>query len=113
MNNPYASLYPQMYPQSANFGAYQPQLERREIIHVNGQQGAAAFRMAPNSNTLLLDDTAPIVWLCVSDGAGYHTITPYTISLYEPEKPIDVNSLEQRIKRLEELLNESNAANVE
>ena len=110
MNNPYGNIYSQMYPQGANFNAYQPRMERHEIIHVNGQPGAAAFRMAPNSNALLLDDTAPIVWLCVSDGAGYHSITPYAISPYEPEKPIDVNNLEQRIKRLEDMLNESNVA---
>lgn len=101
-----------MYQQGANFGGYAPRLERFEIIHVNGRPGAEAFRMAPNSNALLLDDTAPIVWLCVSDGAGYHSVTPYSISLYEAPPPVDFNSLEERLRRLEEKLNEqSNVAN--
>ena len=108
--DPYMNLYPQPYSQGANFGAYQPRLERREIIHVNGQPGAAAFRMAPNSNALLLDDTAPIVWLCVSDGAGYHTVTPYTITPYEAPAPVDLNSIEARLKKLEEKINESHVA---
>ena len=108
--DPYRNLYPNMYQQSANFGVYQPQLNRHEIIHVNGRPGAEAFRMAPNSNVLLLDDTAPIVWLCVSDGAGYHTITPYSIAPYEAPPPIDLNSIETRLKRLEEMLNEPHAS---
>ena len=108
--DPYGNLYAQMYNQGANFGGFQPRLERHEIVHVNGQPGAAAFRMAPNSNTLLLDDTAPIVWLCVSDGAGYHTITPFSIAPYEAPAPVDLNSLEERLKRLEEKWYESHAS---
>jgi hypothetical protein len=85
-------------------------MEKHEIIHVNGQAGAAAFRMMPNSNALLLDDTAPIVWLCVSDGAGYHTVTPYSIAPYEAPAPVDLGSLEARLKKLEERINESYVA---
>ena len=48
-----------------------------KIVHVNGENGARTFQMLPNSDVLLLDDTAPIVWLAQTDGAGYKTITPY------------------------------------
>ena len=81
-----------------------------EIIHVNGRNGAESFRMATNSQCLLLDDTAPIVWLCQSDGAGYHTVTPYRIEPYQAEPAPDYTTLEKRIKRLEELLNESHTS---
>ena len=88
----------------------QAQLPRCEIIHVNGENGARAFRMAPNSTALLMDDTAPIVWLCQSDGAGYHTQTPFKIEEFRPEEPVDVKSLEERIKRLEAMIVEQSDA---
>lgn len=76
-----------------------------EVIQVNGENGARAFVMAPNSSALLMDTTAPIVWLCQSDGAGYHTQTPFHIEPWQPEKPVDVKTLEERIARLEAKLN--------
>ena len=99
-----------MYPYTQQtFG--QPKID---IIRVNGENGARAYQMPPNSNTLLLDESNPIVWLAQTDGAGYKTITPYTITPYKPEPSVDVKSLEDRIARLEELINvKSNAANVE
>lgn len=58
---------------------FSPPLQKYEIVHVNGKNGADAFQMAPNSNNLLLDDTAPIVWLVQTDGAGYKSLTPFDI----------------------------------
>lgn len=78
---------------------------RYDIIHVNGRGGAEALQMAANSNVIVLDDTAPLVWLCQTDGAGYKTVTPYTITPYQPKPPVDVSSLESRITKLEEMLN--------
>ena len=101
---------PQFYPQQ-NFG--QPQFQqpfqqapkKTEIIHVNGQNGAQAFQMMPNSQALLLDDTAPIIWLAQTDGAGYKTVTPYKISPYEPEPEIDLKDIDERLRKLEEVMN--------
>ena len=84
----------------------QPQLQRQEIIKVSGENGAKAYPLPPNSSVLLLDETMPIIWLKTTDGASYPTLTPYTITPYQPEQPIDTKSLEQRIARLEELINE-------
>lgn len=78
---------------------------RQEIIRVNGENGARALQMAPNSSAILLDENAPLVWVVVTDGAGYKTVNPYTITPYQPEPPVDVKGLENRLKRLEELLN--------
>ena len=58
--------------------------------------------MMPNSQALLLDDTAPLVWLAQTDGAGYKTVTPYEIKPYEKKDPL--MSLEQRISRIERML---------
>lgn len=107
-NNPYMQ-YP--YNQS-NQNGYQ-QYQRTEIVKVNGEGGANAYKMAPNSQMLMLDETNPILWLKTTDGAGYATVTPYTITPYKPVPPVDVNTLEQRIAKLEEIINgKSNSANV-
>lgn len=76
-----------------------------QITRVNGRNGAEAFRLAPNSSILLMDENDPIVWLKQTDGAGYATVTPYSIAPYQAAAPVDVNSLEERVKRLEEKLN--------
>ena len=99
-------------PYQARLDAIQPPAAQRcEITRVNGRNGAEAYQLPPNSSGLLLDETAPIVWLAQTDGAGYKTLTPYSITPYQPAPPVDVQSLEERVKRLEELLNESYSAN--
>lgn len=103
--NPLAQNYNNPY--QTRLENFQPnQLKKFEIIHVNGENGAKSFRMAPNSQCLLLDDTAPLIWLCQSDGAGYHTVTPYTIAPYQNKEIIDTKSLEARIAKLEAIINE-------
>lgn len=73
--------------------------------------------MMPNSQALLLDETAPIVWLVQTDGAGYKTISAFDLT---PHEEINTNStlknLEERLKKVEEQLsrginnvNESNS----
>lgn len=104
-NTPY---YPQQpYNPMGQQNAYQPQqiLKRTEIIHVNGENGARALQMMPNSQALLLDDTAPIVWLAQTDGAGYKTVTPYTITPYQAEPEISVKDLDMRLRKIEEVIN--------
>ena len=80
--------------------------QRMEIITVNGENGARAFQMPPNSRILLLDENAPLVWLAQTDGAGYKTVVAYNITPYQSESAPDYGSLETRVKRLEEMLNE-------
>ena len=76
-NNPYAYIPPRM-----------------EVIRVNGENGADAFQLGPNSSVLLLDETAPIVWLVQTDGAGYKTKTPYDIMVHTPEPSPEIKSLD-------------------
>lgn len=92
MQNPYGNPYGQTMQQA---------LQPCSITKVSGENGAKAFGMAPNSSALLLDETAPLVWLKTTDGAGYPTLTPYTITPYKAAPPVDVASLEQRITALE------------
>ena len=69
------------------YGPYQYnmglQLQRQEVVRVNGKNGADAYQMAPNSSVLLLDETAPVIWLKTTDGASYPTITGYKITPLE------------------------------
>lgn len=78
---------------------------RYNIIQVRGQNGAEALQMAPNSKVLLLDETDPLIWFVQTDGAGYKTVTPYSITPYQPAPPVDLNSIEQRLTILEEKIN--------
>jgi hypothetical protein len=75
--------------------------QRQEVTRVNGEGGANAYQLMPNSSALLLDETAPIVWLVTTDGAGFKSVQPYEIKPYQPKTPVDTNSLEERIARLE------------
>lgn len=92
------------YAPAAGMQMQTQKLRKYEIIHVTGRNGAEALQMAPGSNVLLLDDTAPLVWLCQTDGAGYKTVIPYTIAPYQEPAPISVDELNARIARLEEML---------
>ena len=77
---------------------------RYEVIKVNGEAGARNFRMGPNSNALLLDNTAAIVWYAQTDGTGYLTVTPFDITPHQTPKPVDMNDLSARVTKLEEII---------
>lgn len=85
----------------------QPQMgQPTKVTEVTGRAGAEAFQLAPDSSMLLLDTTAPIVWLVKTDGAGYKSLVPYDIKVHEEEKPVDhYKELEDRISKLEEVIN--------
>jgi hypothetical protein len=92
----------------------QPQAQQTKVVEVTGRSGAEAFLLGPDSSTLLLDNTAPIVWLVKTDGAGYKSLIPYDIKPHEEEKPVDhYKALEERITKLEETINakQSNTSN--
>ena len=93
--------------------AIQPQTQTK-VVEVTGRAGAESYQLGPDSSILLLDNTAPIVWLVKSDGAGYKTLSAYDIKPHEEEKPVDhFKELEDRITKLEETVNakQSNTTN--
>ena len=81
-----------------------PQNGQQQIVKVNGENGARAYQMMPNSSVLLLYENNPVVWLAQTDGAGYKTVTPYNITPYAQPEAQDFNSLSDRLKRLEEII---------
>ena len=79
---------------------YAPHLE---IIKVNGEAGARAISMAPNSSQFLADNTDPSrIWLAQTDGAGYLTVTPLDVTIHQEQPAPNFNALEERIKQLED-----------
>lgn len=104
--NPYNYLSNQQW-QNSNLR------NKQEIIKVNGKNGAEAFQMMPNSQALLLDETAPIVWLVQTDGAGYKTISAFDLTPHEEINANDtIKSIEERLKKVEEqLLRNTNNVN--
>lgn len=105
-NNYGSPYFGQNYIQMPTQQAYQRPMVQSEIMRVNGEAGAKSVRLRPNGGVLRLDETSPILWLIQADGAGYTTATPFTISRYQQAPQIDLNSLENRVKKLEDILNE-------
>lgn len=94
----------------SQLGNTQFPMQKQEVVRVNGKNGADAYQMAPNSSILLLDETAPIIWLKTTDGASYPTVTGYTITPLETKIATPIESqnyaeLESRITKLEEVIN--------
>lgn len=98
-NSPYITPVPAVSPFA--------QSAKQEIIKVNGYEGANAYQMTVNSSALLLDINNPVVYLKQTDGAGYASITAYKIEPLKETMQITTNDLELRIKRLEDIINES------
>lgn len=79
-------------------------LPAQQVVTANGKDSIDKLRMAPNSSVLVLDTTAPIIWLCVSDGLGNVSAEPYDISPHKEEQP--ESDLEKRLTAIEEQLKE-------
>lgn len=103
------------FDRAAGMNPYQSQ--HQEIIKVNGKEGANAYPLnTPNSSVLMLDINQPILYVKISDGAGYCNITTYTISPFEEvinKTNINTDDLEKRIARLEDIVNESYSISVD
>ena len=99
--NPYGAQFQNQYQNN-----YANTLLPQQVVKVNGENGARAYQLAPNSSALLLDECGTIVWLATTDGAGYKTVSPYDIAPHQMAKQPDYSTLENRVARLEETINE-------
>ena len=109
--NPYLNPYGLQ-----NYGQVQPsvmmpqmQTTPQQVVKVNGEPGARAYQMGPNSSALLLDESGLMVWVCTTDGASYKTVTAYDIVPHKEAAEPSYGDLESRVKtiekRLEEIMN--------
>lgn len=109
-------IYPQLNQalgQLQNFSQFtQPTPFQQKAIEVSGRAGAEAYQLAPDSSALMLDNTAPILWVAKSDSAGYKTLTPFDITPHNETKQEDIiKSLEERISKLEERMSNGKSNN--
>lgn len=94
------------------FNMQRPQVgPHYEVIKVHGEAGARNVAMGPNSEVLLLDETAPIIWYAQTDGTGYLQITPFDIVPHKNTQ-IDLNDLSARVAQLEEQMNNVQQSNI-
>ena len=92
--------------------------QKQEVTKVNGRNGAEAYQLPPNSSVLLLDTSAPVVWLKTTDGASYPTITGYNISPIveksnQPAASAQLKQLEERVANIERMLKKNGQSNDE
>lgn len=96
------TIVPSAYPGS-QFS--QPQamnvLPPQQVVQANGKASISALKMSPNSSVLIMDTTAPIVWLCTSDGLGNVTPIPYDIAPHKDKSEPDVSDFEKRLSDVE------------
>ena len=85
----------------------QPPIQPVQVVRVNGENGAKSYQIGANSSALLLDESGLLVWLVTSDGAGYKTVSAYDITPHQAAPQPDYGTLENRIARLEEIVNAS------
>ena len=105
--NPYYNPYANQFQNTYQPTVQQPMLPQQQVVKVNGENGARAYQMGANSSALLLDECGTIVWLATTDGASYKTVTPYDIAPHQMVKQPDFSTLENRVTRLEELINDA------
>ena len=104
-------VLPQSYYQQNNPYLSSQQYPRYEIIRVNGENGANALQMGPNSSLFVADETKPDrIWLLMTDGAGYKTKRAIKAVFEDVAEKANVEALmasfEARLKALEEAQNE-------
>ena len=104
--NIYNNQQPYPYPaQAAPAGMYyQPPYQQSfQITKVNGENGAKAFQMPPNSSIILLDESNPKVYIKETDGASYPKLS---VSKLVPDTDAEIkdenDKLKDQIKKLEE-----------
>lgn len=97
----YGQYNPYMCPQ-------QNILPPQQILQAKGKASIDMIRMSPNSSVLIADETAPIVWKCISDSLGNVSSIPFDITPHvDEEQKVQENlaaivaNLEERLKRLE------------
>jgi hypothetical protein len=96
--NPYQfGMVPQFQP-----AQMQPQ---RQAEMINGINGAQAYQIGPNSSAWILDKSGKISWMITTDAAGYKTIQAYDVVPHQDAPEPDYGTLENRIKKLEEIVN--------
>lgn len=123
MYNPYLQNSPYYQPNPQNLYNQMPQqqniLPPMQVLTANGKASIDALRMSPNSSVFIADNTAPIIWKCVSDGLGNVTAEPFDVFPHKDEARVEqentmalIDDMNKRLKRLEETYEQSIAERI-
>lgn len=100
-----------------------PAAPKQEVQRVHGREGAQAYPLSSDSSVLLLDETAPRVWLKTTDSASYPTLHSYKlvpdedveVVKVETPKPVEENSFQNELlgtlQNIERMLAENGKSN--
>ena len=77
-------------------------IPQQQVLQANGKDSVDKIKLAPNSSVFVMDTTAPIIWLCVSDGLGNVSSTPYDIKAHVDPETAARQGIEERLLALEE-----------
>lgn len=87
-------------------GDYYRQPIMSNIIRVSGVNGVNALQIAPNQQVIANDDSEDIVYIITTDSAGYKTFEAYDCTPHVDKTVKQNEALEERIKRMEAIINE-------
>ena len=94
-------------------------MSAQQVATANGKASIDKIVLPPNSSVFVMDTTAPMIWLCVSDSLGNVSSTPYDIKEHIEPNVVTKQGVEERLTALEEMLgklmegkNESNVITV-
>jgi len=104
--NPYGQFMGSQMAMNPYQGMAVAAAPQMQVTKVNGENGANAYAMGPNSSALLLDASGTMIWAVTTDGAGYKTVAAYDIIPHKSQETITYEGLESRIKRLEDMIND-------
>lgn len=97
-------------PQQNYMGSYpQMQAQHYSIVMVNGEEGIKRLQIAPDSQLIAMDQSAEdslICWFIKTDSAGTKIYNSYILTPCETKQAREKKILEDRISRLEEIINE-------
>ena len=84
------------------YGQQPNMLPQQQILQVNGKP--KDLLMAPNSSVIALDAPAMVAWICVSDGIGSVTMTPFDMTPHQEPQQVDANTFDKRLTAIEEAI---------
>lgn len=87
-NQPFTAPYQQPAPPPQVDASQQVQRPTLQVPWVNGEVGAQAYLIAPNSTVLLMDSDNPIFYIKTSDLSGKATIQAFKYEEINPSAPV-------------------------
>lgn len=93
-----------------NVGAtYQPSIQQPvdAVIRVNGQAGAEAYSLPPNSQAALFDENSDYFWFKKTDSGGYATLRKFSFVEETPARAQQIDTSKFATKEEVETLQKS------